>query len=80
MDIDDFFGDKDLSNDRKFVLDKNVLHVRRLDPYGFWKCSYEKGPVPAELSGEYTSFDEARKAIEYYLKSRNKDLKEVVTS
>lgn len=80
MDIDDFFGDKDLSNDRKFVLGKNVLHVRKQDPYGFWKCSYEKGPVPQDLSGHFTSFDEAKKAIEKYLTSQNKEVKEIITN
>lgn len=80
MDLDDFFGDKDLSNDRKFILDKNVLHVRKTDPYGLWHCAYERGQVPSELSGQFTSFDEAKKAVESYLKNRGKELKEVVTS
>ncbi len=80
MDIDDFFGDKDLSTDRKFVLDKNVLHVRRTDPYGFWNCRYEKGDVPEELKGSFTSFDEAKRAVENYLQKNKKELKELITS
>lgn len=80
MDLDDFFGDKDLSTDRKFVFDKNVLHVRRTDPYGFWHCQYEKGPIPDELKGSFTSFDEARKVIETYFNRTKKEIKELITS
>ena len=78
MIIDDFAGDKDLSNDRKFILDKNVLHVRKDDPYGFWTCAYEKGAVPVELSGQFTSFYEAKRAVETYLRRMNKEVKEVL--
>ena len=80
MDIDDFAGDKDLATDRKFILDKNVLHVRRTDPFGFWHCSYEKGGMPEELQGSYTSFDEARKAVEGYLSKTKKEVKEILVS
>lgn len=80
MDLDEFFGDKDLSSDRKFILDKNVLHVRRTDPYGFWHCQYEKGAVPEELTGSFTSFDEAKKAVEIYFNRTKKEIKEVITS
>lgn len=80
MDIDDFSGDKDLANDRKFVLDKNVLHVRRTDPYGFWHCAYEKGGLPEELQGNFTSFSEARQAVEGYLQKTKKELKEIITN
>jgi|DEB19_MinimDraft_3_1074340.scaffolds.fasta_scaffold00353_15 hypothetical protein len=56
--------------DRSFKVDNNVLHVRRHDPYGFWLCHYEKGTVPAELTGSYTSFYEAEKAVLSYLERR----------
>lgn len=80
MQFEEFTGDKDLSSDRKFVLDKNVLHVRRTDPYGFWHCSYERGPVPEDLRGSYTSFDEAKRAVESYLSKTRKEVKELLTS
>lgn len=79
FDIDDLFGDKDLSNERVFSVGKNKLRVKKADPYGFWSCSYEKGVTPEELSGNYTSFEEARKAIENYFTKNGKEFTEVVT-
>lgn len=69
------FGPNDAAIDRTFELENNVLHVRRADPYGFWTCSYERGPVPQELSGSYTSFYEAEKAVLSYLERKKKEVK-----
>lgn len=38
--------------------------------YPFWKISFEKGGIPAELSGQYTDFDKAVYAAEKYLAKR----------
>jgi hypothetical protein len=76
---EDFDEVRDASTDRTFVLDKNVLHVRREDPYGFWLCKYEKGGVPEELKSAFTSFDEAEKAVRNYLNKANKEIKAVIT-
>lgn len=70
----DNFSDNELSLDRTFEVGNNVLHVRRKDPYGFWTCHYEKGPVPQELSGSYTSFYEAEKAVLGYLNSKGREV------
>lgn len=69
------FSPNDALIDRTFELENNVLHVRRTDPYGFWHCSYERGPVPAELGGSYTSFYEAEKAVLNYLEKKKRDVK-----
>lgn len=69
------FGPLDAAIDRTFELENNVLHVRRSDPYGFWHCSYERGPVPVELNGSYTSFYEAEKAVLSYLERKKKEVK-----
>ena len=68
------FTSNELSLDRTFEVGNNVLHVRRKDPYGFWTCSYEKGPVPQELSGAYTSFYEAEKAVLSYLNAKGREV------
>lgn len=80
FDIDDLFGDKDLANERIFSVGKNKLRVKKSDPYGFWNCSYEKGITPEELSGSFTSFEEARKAIENYFTKNGKEFNEVVAA
>jgi len=71
----DDFGSNDALTDRTFNVGDNVIHVRRLDPYGFWHCSYERGPVPEVLSGAYTSFDQAEKAVLGYLETKKREVK-----
>jgi len=44
------------------------IHVRKsLDGFIFFEVHVEKGKVPGELSGKYTSLDSAKKAIQVYL-------------
>lgn len=50
------------------------LHAQRMNPYGFIKIHHDKGLVPSSLSGEYTSYDEADKAIQLYISAKNKEL------
>jgi hypothetical protein len=71
------FTSNELSLDRTFEVGNNVLHVKRSDPFGFWTCSYEKGPVPEVLSGSYTSFQEAEKAVLAYLNSKGREVTNV---
>jgi len=54
-------------NIRSIPVGKNILHAKRQDPYGFWTIHYERGPVPAELQGTFTSFSECWKKIEPFL-------------
>lgn len=43
------------------------------DPrHPFWKISFETGPVPRELQGVYTDFDQALAHTERYLARREK--------
>ena len=48
----------------------NKLNLKRSDPYGFWTIHYEKGQVPVELQGQFTSDDEAMKAVNVYLSKK----------
>jgi len=44
------------------------IHVRKsLDGFIFFEVHVEKGKVPGDLSGKYTSLDSAKKAIQVYL-------------
>jgi hypothetical protein len=60
-------------NLRSVPVGKNILHAKRQDPYGFWTIHFERGEIPAELKGSFTSFGEAWKRIEIYLEKRQDD-------
>lgn len=77
LDLLDHSGDKDLANVRILDLGNNKIKLSREDPYGFVKISYERGQLPESLKGQYTSFDEARKALKLYLEQKGKEPKEI---
>lgn len=49
-----------------------VVKQRLEDPYGFWWIGREKGQVPEELKGAYTSPDRAQEAVRVYLNKKKK--------
>lgn len=59
---------------KKLELENNTLSMKRTDPYGFVKISFAKGQVPEHLRGDYTSFEEARKAIDVYLREKGRKI------
>lgn len=66
------FGSNELSNVRSIPYGtNNAIRAERRDPYGFWHCSLERGPISKELSGVYTSYSEAEKAIKAFLERKN---------
>lgn len=72
---EDFHGTSgDLPNVRTYEVDNNVLRAIRTDPYGFVHISYERGVIPEELKGNYTSFYEADQVIQSYLERRKSKL------
>ncbi len=78
FDLLDHNSDKDLANIRVLDLDNgNKIRVTREDPFGFWYVSYEKGQIPEHLKGSYTSFDEAKKAINSYLTNKKREVTSV---
>ena len=40
--------------------------------YSFFKVKFEKGSVPSELSGRYSSLDKGKEAVEHYLRNKVK--------
>jgi hypothetical protein len=65
------------SNMRIMEVGKNKIFMRRTDPFGFIKLNYERGELPIELQGQFTSFDEAKKRIEVYLTQKGREAAEV---
>ena len=40
--------------------------------YSFFRVKFEKGSVPSELSGRYSSLDKGKEAVEHYLRDKVK--------
>ena len=40
--------------------------------YSFFRVSFEKGTVPKELSGRYSSLQKGKEAVEHYLRNKVK--------
>lgn len=59
-------------NVRFVEVGKNKLYMRRTDPFGYIHFQFERGELPKELQGSYTSFAEARKKVDAYLGRRAK--------
>jgi hypothetical protein len=57
----------------------NKLFMKRVDPYGFVYVNYERGELPQELKGAYTSFEAARTGIQKYLAKKDREASEVKT-
>lgn len=48
----------------------NKVHFKQYPPHGMWRMTFERGQLPKELEGSYTSYGVALKAWEgYYAKS-----------
>lgn len=61
---------------RKYVVDlnNNKIKIEARDPHGFWYLSQERGRMPDEYSGAYTSMTQALEALNKYLSEKNKDV------
>lgn len=61
-------------NDRKRVIDlgNNKIILKQTDPFGLVHINFERGQMPDELKGSFTSFDYAKRAIEIYLNKKKR--------
>lgn len=60
--------ERDIPNRRVIFLGNGrEIKLERRDPYGFVHIVWDAGRVPEALSGTYTDFDQARKALELYV-------------
>lgn len=60
--------------DRKRVIDlgNNKIIMKQTDPFGLIYINFERGQMPDNLKGAFTSFDYARQAVERYLNSKKR--------
>lgn len=52
---------------REVLVNGHKFLVSFTDPYGYWFIRREHGQIPLLLSGAYTHFSSAKKAIEAYV-------------
>lgn len=45
----------------------NKIILKREDPFGFWYFHYERGPVPAELRGAFTTQTLAERTLTRFI-------------
>lgn len=64
--------DKDLAVNRSIDIDGNKIWIKKEDPYGFWRVSFEKGRIPKSLEGMFTSPDMALKLVNVYLREKDR--------
>lgn len=55
---------------------ENVAIISPEGMYGLWQIKLERGPIPREMQGTYTSVDQAIKTIEAVESVRRKTTKE----
>lgn len=71
VEIFEFSGDKDMANQRVVTLEdkeKTRIQLERYDPYGFVRMIWKNGKTPEHFKdANFTSFEEARKALDAYL-------------
>lgn len=48
----------------------NIIIEKSQDGFIFFEIKFEKGLIPAELSGKYSSIPNAKKAVENYLRNK----------
>ena len=73
FDLEGSDATRDLGRHRTLALENgNKVHFKCHDPFGFWTVNFDKGQMPDALSGHYTSFEYAEKAVRAYLQTAEK--------
>lgn len=63
--LNDFEGDKDQANLRVVALpDGTEVKINRTDPYGLMQIEFQGKETPETLTGAYTTYHQARQALE----------------
>ena len=68
--FDDEYDKEHMGKYRKIEIDGNTVHIKCEDPYGFWMVSVSKGTIPEKLKGAYTSFDQALRDVNLWLRDK----------
>lgn len=72
--LDEEYDQEHMGKYRKIELENNTVHIRSEDPFGFWYISLQKGQVPEKLKGAYTTFDQALRDVNYWLKNKKEPI------
>lgn len=51
----------------------NKVHFKKDPRYGYWSVNFDKGGIPKELEGQYTSLPFLKERVEHYLSIREKN-------
>lgn len=75
----DIEAQRDISKNREvFLEDGSKMFIRQEDQHGFWEIKNSKGRVANKLSGAYTTFEQALRALTLYAANDlKKPIKEV---
>ena len=74
--IDDKIKDVGLLDKRLFTGDNNLHAVQ---DSGLWFVKYDHGALPGFLNQKFTNFNQLLKYVTSYFKSRNVEVKEVIS-
>lgn len=66
---------RQIDNVRVLDLGNNKIYFKYTDPYGFIQVNFDKGQMPENLRGSFTSLDTAKIAVENYLANKKRDVK-----
>lgn len=70
--LDTHHGDKDMARKRVLELSNGkTIQVEAQDPYGLWHITYPQGRTPIKLSGAYTSYEDAKKALQTFYRQKS---------
>lgn len=66
--------ERDTPNRRMVYLGNGrEIKLERRDPYGFVHIVWDSGKTPEVLSGTYTDFDQARRALTIYINNETRE-------
>lgn len=64
-------SDRDILYDQVIETNNNKIHVKAGE-YGLWEIYFEKGLMPEELKGKFTTATLAKSKVYNYLEKKNK--------
>lgn len=72
--LDEDYDQEHMGKFRKIEIEGNTVHIKCQDPFGFWYISLSKGQLPTKLKGAYTTFDQALRDVNTWLKAKKEPL------
>lgn len=66
--------DNAVIDELKSDIDGDIVYIRSYNPHGFYRIHFDKGRLPMELSGNYTSKALAESEAKKYFAHRRKNV------